>query len=135
MRLGLARRRGSLRNHAVLVRLRLCYRGFSQSSGPLDRRVPLRIGRRHLRVALDARHIRPAHVRDVLVLVAHFLDRERDHLQAHLAHVFGARRAHPLAHHLGLFHNLLYCQLSDDPAQMSLHHQSDQPFALRRTLG
>ena len=103
--------------------------------GALDGGVALRFGRGHLGVALDARHVRPAHVRDVLVLVANFLDGERDHLQAHLAHVFGAGGAHALAHHLRLLDDLLHRQLADDAAQMAFHHQADQPLALRRRLG
>ena len=40
-------------------------------------------------------------------------------------------RAHAIADHLGLFHDLLHRKLADDAAQMTFHHQPDQPFALR----
>ncbi len=103
--------------------------------GALDGRIALCVGRGHLRVALDAGDVGPAHVGDVVVLVAHFLDGERNHLEAHLAHVFGAGGAHPFAHHLRLLDDLLHRQLADDAAQMALHHQADQPFAQLRRLG
>ena len=58
--------------------------------GALDRGVALGFGRGDVGVALDARDVGPAHVDDVLVLVADFLDGERDDFEAHLVHVVGA---------------------------------------------
>ena len=124
-----------LGDHALLVRRRLGHGSFAQRIGAPDRRVALGFGRGDLGVALDARHVGPAHVGDVLVLVADLLDGERDHFEPHLAHVVRAGGAHPLAHHLRLLHDLLDGELADDAAQMAFHHQADQAFALRRSLG
>ena len=98
--------------------------------GALDGGVALGFGGGHVGVALDARHVRPAHVGDVFVLVADFLDGERNHFQAHLVHVVGAGGAHAVAHHLRLLDDLFHRELADDAAQVAFHHQADQPFAL-----
>ena len=86
-------------------------------------------------VALDARHIGLAHVGDVLVLVADFLDGERDDLEPHLVHVFGAGGTHAVGDHLRLLHDFFHRELADDAAQMAFHHQADQAFALLIGLG
>src|SRR6185437_14457822 len=134
LRLCLLRQRHRLREHALLVRRRLRHRGFAQCNRAPDRRIALRFHCRNLRVALDACNVGPPHVGDVLVLVAHFLDGEAHHHEPHLAHVLGACRAHALAHHFRLFHNLLDRELADDAAQMAFHYQPDQAFALLRRL-
>ena len=66
----------------------------------------------------------PAHVGDVLVLVADLLDREGDDLEAHLVHVAGDVLAHPVGHHLRLLDDLLDRQLADDAAQVALHRRA-----------
>ena len=98
----------------------------------LDRGVALGFGGGDVGVALDARDVGPAHVGDVLVLVADFLDGERDDLEAHLVHVVGAGGAHAVADHLRLLHDLFHRELADDAAQVAFHHQPDQAFALLR---
>ena len=103
--------------------------------GALDGGVALGFGGGDVGVALDARDVGPAHVGDVVVLVADFLDGERDHLEAHLVHVVGAGGAHALADHLRLLDDLLDRELADDAAQVAFHHQADQAFALLRRLG
>ncbi len=110
-------------------------RSFASRGCSLDGSVALRFHRSHIGVALDSRHVRLAHVGDVLVLVAHFLDGEGNHFQPHLAHVIGAGGAHTLAHHLGLLHDLFHRELPDDAAQVAFHHQADQAFALLISLG
>ncbi len=75
------------------------------------------------------------HVGDVFVLVANFLDGERDHLQPHLVHVIGAGGAHAVGHHLGLLDDLFHRELPDNAAQVSFHHQPDQRFPVLRRLG
>ena len=132
LRFGLRGQRLGFRQHPLLVGLRLGDGGFALRDGPLDRGIALGFGGRHVGVALDARDIRPAHVGDVLVLVLHFLDGERDHLEPHLVHVVGAGGAHALAHHLRLFDDLFHRELADDAAQVAFHHQPDQAFALLR---
>ena len=103
--------------------------------GAFDRGVAFGFRRGHVGIALDARDVRAAHVGDVFVLVADFLDGEGNHFQAHLVHVVGAGGAHAIAHHLRLLHDLFHRQLADDAAQMAFHHQADQAFALLRRLG
>ena len=103
--------------------------------GALDGRVALGFGGGDIGVALDARHVRPAHVGDVLVLVAHFLDGERDDFEPHLVHVVGAGGAHAVGHHLRLLDDLFDRELADDAAQVAFHHQPDQALALLRRLG
>src|SRR6266576_3691905 len=135
LRLGLLGLRQRFGQYPFLVGLRLRNRSFASRGGPLDGSVSLRFHRSHVRVALDARYVRLAHVGDVLVLVAHFLDGERNHFQPHLAHVISAGGAHTLAYHLGLLHDFFHRELSDDAAQMAFHHQSDQSLALLICLG
>ena len=135
LRLGLLGQRLRLGQHALLVGSGLGDGGFAQCDGAADGGIALGFGGGNIGIALDARDVRTAHVGDVVVLVADFLDGERDHFEAHLAHVFRAGGAHALAHHLRLLHDLLDGELADDAAQVAFHHQADQAFALRRRLG
>ena len=130
LRLGLLGLRQRLGEHALLVGLRLGDRRLAHRLGALDRRVALGFGGGDVGVALDARDVRPAHVDDVVVLVADFLDGERDDLEAHLVHVVGAGGAHALGDHLRLLDDLLDRELADDAAQVAFHHQPDQALAL-----
>ena len=125
--LGLRQRLGE---HALLVGLRLGDRRLAHRFGALDRGVAVGFGRGHVGVALDARDVGPAHVDDVVVLVADFLDRERDDLEPHLGHVVGAGAAHAVGDHLRLLDDLLDGELADDAAQVAFHHQPDQALAL-----
>ncbi len=135
LRLRLLGQRQSLSQYALLVRLRSCNCGRTLRFRALDGGIALGFSRGNVGVALDPRHVGPAHVRNVLVLVADFLDGERDHFQSHLAHVVGTSRAHAVGDHLRLFHDLLDRELSNDAAQVAFHHQPDQPFAFVRRLG
>src|ERR1700730_18342680 len=127
--------RSRFRGHSLLVRLRFCPGGRALRLGTLDRDVAVRFGCRHFRIALDARNVRPAHVGDVFVFVAHFLQREAHHFEPHLVHVIRARGTHAVGNHFRLLHDLLHGKLPDNPAQMTFHHKPDQPFALLRPLG
>ena len=98
----------------------------------LDGGVAIGFGGGDVGVALDAGHVGLAHVDDVLVLVADFLDGERDHFQAHLVHVVGAGGAHAVGDHLRLLDDFFHRELADDAAQMAFHHQADEAFALLR---
>ena len=124
-----------LGQNALLVCSSLGDGGFAQCDGAADGSVAFGFGGGYVGIALDAHDVRTAHVGDVFVLVADFLDRERDHFEAHLAHVLGAGGAHALANHLRLLHDLLHRELADDAAQVALHDEADQSFALRRRLG
>ena len=135
LRFGLLGLRKRLGEHALLVGLRLGDGGFARGFRALDRGIAIGFGGGDVGVALDARDIGPAHVGDVLVLVADFFDGERDHFEPHLVHVFRAGGAHPVAHHLGLLDDLFHGELADDAAQVAFHHQTDQAFALLRRLG
>ena len=135
LRFGLLGLRERLREHAFLVGLGLGDGGFAHGFGALDRRVALGFGGGDVGVALDARDVGPAHVGDVLVLVADFLDGERDHFEPHLVHVVGAGGAHAVADHFRLLDDLFHRELADDAAQVAFHHQADQSFALLRRLG
>ena len=122
LRFGLLSHGERLRQHSFLIRVRLCYGSFALCQRTLYGSVAVSFGGGHVGIALDSGHVRLAHVGDVLVLVAHFLDGERDHLQAHLVHVIGAGRSHAVGHHLGLFHDFFHRELADDAAQVPLHH-------------
>ena len=63
----------------------------------LDGDVAICFGGGYFGVALDSGDVRAAHVGDVLVLVANFLDGEAHDFEAHLAHVVGAGRAHAIS--------------------------------------
>jgi hypothetical protein len=78
LRFGLLGLRKRLGQHALLIGLRLRDRRFARCHRALDGRVPLGFRGGHVRVALDARHVRLAHVGDVFVLVADLFNRERD---------------------------------------------------------
>jgi hypothetical protein len=96
--------------------LRFGDRRLAQRNGTPDGRVTFRFGGGNVGIALDAGHIWPPHVGDVLILVAHLFDGERNHLQPHLVHVVGAGGTHPVGNHFGLLHNLFHCELADDAA-------------------
>ncbi len=134
-RFGLRGLRKRFRQHPLLIGLGLGDGGGAHGFGAFDGGVALGFGGGDIGVALDARHVGPTHVGDVFVLVANFLDGERDDFQAHLVHVVGAGGAHAVAHHLRLLHDLFHGQLADDSAQVAFHHQADQPLALLRRLG
>src|SRR6185437_4649231 len=127
--------RKCLCQHTFLIGLGAGDGGCALRFGFFDSRVAFSFGGGNVGIALDAGDVRAAHVGDVLVLIANFLDGERDHFQAHLAHIGGAGGAHAVADHLRLFYNLLHRELADDAAQMTFHHQADQPFTLLRSLG
>ena len=130
--LGLRKRLGQ---HPFLVGLRFGDGGFARGHGAPDGGIAVGFGGGHVGVALDARYVGTAHVGDVLVLVADFLDGEGNHFQAHLVHVVGAGGAHAVAHHFGLLHDLFHGELADDAAQVAFHHQADEAFALVGRLG
>ena len=133
IRFGLLGLRQRFGQHALLIGLRLRHRRRPHGFGALDGRVALGFGRCHVGIALDAGDVGTAHVGDVVVLVANFFDGERNHFQAHLAHVVRAGAAHAVAHHLRLLHDLLHRKLADNAAQMAFHHQPDQ--SLPRLIG
>src|SRR3712207_6931963 len=60
-------RRSGLRHHALLVSLSLCYSRLTHRLGASDSRIALRLCRGNVGLSLDAHHIGPAHVHDVLV--------------------------------------------------------------------
>ena len=101
----------------------------------LDRCIAIGFRRGNVGIALDARYVRLAHVGDVLVLVAYFLDGERNHFQSHLVHVFGAGGSHAVGNHLRLLDDFFHRELADNAAQVAFHHQTDQAFALLIALG
>ena len=103
--------------------------------GPFDGGVAFGFRGGDIGVLLDARDIRPAHVGDVFVLVADFLDGEGNDFQAHLVHVLGAGGPHAVGHHLRLLDDFFHRQLADDAAQVAFHHQPDQRFAFLLGLG
>ena len=116
LRFGLPRHRGGLSRDPLLIGLRLGDRGFSQRNRALDRSVAICLSRGHVRVALDPDYVRTAHVRDVVVLVANFLDGKRDHFKAHLVDVVGASGTHAIGNHLGLLDDLFDGELTYDAA-------------------
>ena len=122
---GLFRQRCRLGFDALLIGLRFRDRRLALRLCALDRGVALRFGSGDIRVAFDARDVRAAHVADVFILVLHFFDREGDDLQTHLRHVAGARGTHAIGDHLRLLHDLFDCELADDSAQVTFHHQAD----------
>ena len=132
---GLPSERSGLGDHAILVARSLGDGRFAERVRAADGGIAFRFGRGDLGVAFDAGDVRPTHVGDVFVLVAHLADGEGDDLETHLAHVVGAGGAHALGHHLRLFHNLLNRQLADDAAQVTFHDQADETLALVGRLG
>ena len=135
LRFGLRGLRKCFCEHAFFIGLRLGDSGRAHGFGALDRCVALGFGGGHIGVPLDPRNVGPAHVADVFVFVADFLDRERDDLQSHLAHVVGAGGAHAVADHFRLLDDLFHSELSDDAAQVAFHHQADESLALLGRLG
>ena len=130
--LGLGKRFGQ---HPLLVGLGLGDGGLARGHRAPDGRVALGFGGGHVGVPLDARNVRPAHVGDVLVLVADLFDGEGNHFQAHLVHVVRAGGAHAVADHLGLLDDLFHRELADDAAQVAFHDQADEALALLGRLG
>ena len=122
------------RRDAFLVGLGLGDRGGPQGFGALDGNVPFSFGGGHFGIAANAGDVRPAHVGDVVVLVAHFLDGEADDFQPHLGHVAGVGGTHTIGNHFRFLDDLFHRQLADDAAQVSFHHQANQAFALRGAL-
>ncbi len=114
----------------ILVGCGLRDGGFAQGDGAADGGVAFGFGGGDLGVALDAGDVGPAHVGDVLVLVADLADGEGDDFEAHLGHVVHAGGAHALGDHLGLFDDLLDGELADDAAEMAFHDEADEAFAL-----
>ena len=135
LRLGLFCQGQRFRQHAILIRLRFGDGSFPSGKSPPDRRVTISFSGSDIGVALDASHVGASHVDDVFVLVADFLDGERDDFQAHLVHVIGASGTHTVADHLRLLDNFFHGQLPDDAAQMTFHDQLDQAFAFLIGLG
>ena len=131
---GLFRQRSGFGGDAFLIGLRFRYGRGACCFGALDGDVAVGFGGGNFGVTLDARNVRPAHVGDVLVLVAHLLDRKAHDIEPHFAHVGGARGTHAVADHFRFLDDLLYRELPDDAAQVTFHHQPDQSFALLRTL-
>src|SRR5581483_2028874 len=109
--------------------------GFAGGLGALDGGVALGLGLRDVRLALDAGHVGPAHIDDVVLLVANLLDGERNDLQPHLREVVGNCLAHAAGHHLWLLDDLLDGEQTDDAAQVSFHHQANERLALLGRLG
>ena len=97
--------------------------------------IAIGFGGGNVGIALDAGDIGTAHVGDVFVLIADFLDGERNDFQAHLGHVVGAGGAHAIAHHFGLLDDFFDGELADDAAQMAFHDEANQAFALVRRFG
>ena len=122
---GLFGLRQCFREHAFLVRLGSGDSGCARSFGALDGGIAFGLGSGDIRIALDARDIRTSHIGDIFVLVPDFLDGERNHFQAHLAHIASAGSAHAIAHHLRLLDNLFHRKLADYSTQMALHHQAN----------
>ena len=127
--------REGFRQHAFLIGLCLGDGGRAHGFSAFDRRIALGFGGGHVGVAFDPCDIGSAHVGDVFVLVADFLDGERNDFEPHLVHVVRAGGAHAVADHFRLLDDLFYRELADDAAQMAFHHQPDQSFALLRRLG
>lgn len=61
---------------------------------------------------------------------ADFPDHEGDHFQAHLVQVGCTIRPHSTAYHLRFLHDLFHRQLTDNPTQVSFHHQTVKAFPL-----
>ena len=113
---GLLAGRERFGQHPLLIGVGTRHGGGPLGVGALDRGIALGFGGGDIGVAPDAGYVGAAHVGDVLVLVAHFLDGERDHLQAHLGDVVGAGGAHAVGYHFRLLDDLFHGQLADDAA-------------------
>src|SRR5208283_1721850 len=128
---GLLGHRCGFGGDTLLIRLRLGDGGGARGFGALDSDVAIGFGGGDFGVALDAGDVRAAHVGDVLVFVADFLQGEADDFKAHLAHVVGAGGAHAVADHFRLLDDLLDGELADDAAKVTFHDQADEAIALR----
>src|SRR5207248_5863142 len=93
--------------------------GGAGGFGALDGDVAIGFGGGACGVALNAGDVGPAHVGDVFVLVAHFLDGEADDFEPHFVHVVCAGGAHAIAHHFRFLDDLLDGELADDAAEMA----------------
>ena len=133
--LGLFRREKSFRQHPLLIGLRLGDCGRASRFGPLDHRVALGFGRGDIGIALDARDIGTAHVDDVVVLIADFLDGERNDFQPILVKSLAqvSRMRSPTIS--GSLTICFHRKLPDDAAQVAFHHQADQAVAFGIALG
>src|SRR5438477_11939316 len=94
LRLGLFGQGKRLRKHAVLILLRLGYRGLPLRQCPSDGGIAISFGGSNVGLALDASNVGPAHADDVFVLIANFFNGERDHFKSHLVHVICTGRTH-----------------------------------------
>ena len=108
---------------------------MATSLGAADGGVALGFGTGNLGIPLDARDVGTAHVGDVLLLGANFLNGEGDDFEAHLGHITGAGGAHPVSHHFGLFDDLFDGELANDPAEMTFHDEADESFTVVTALG
>ena len=90
LRFGLLRQGKRFRQDSFLVGLSLGNRRFALGQSTFDGGITIGFGRGNVGVALDACDIGLAHIGDVFVLVADFLDGEGDDFKAHLVHVFRA---------------------------------------------
>src|SRR5579862_1867635 len=95
-----------LGEHSLLIGLGCGDGGGAGGFRAFDDGVALGFGGGDIGVAFDARDVGTAHVGDVVVLVADFLDGEGNNFKAHLAHVIGAGGAHTVADHLRFLDNL-----------------------------
>src|SRR5277367_52638 len=121
----LLRKRSGFGCDAFLIGLCLRNGGRSRRFGAFDGDVAIGFGGGYFRVALDSRDVRPAHISDVLVLVAHFFQGEAHDFEPHLVHVIGAGGPHAIGNHFRFLDDLLYRELPDDSAQVAFHHQPD----------
>jgi hypothetical protein len=119
-----------LRDDFLLLRDCLRDLGLAHRLRAFDGRVPVCLRRGDVGSAPDEGDVRTAHVQDVLVVVTHLTDGERDHLESHLAHVFGHVRPHAIGDHFRFLDDVLDRQLTDDAAQMPLHDQANQVLSL-----
>src|SRR5580698_7442291 len=134
-RFGLLRERSGFRRDAFLIGLRLSNGRGACGFRTLDGDVAFGFGGRHFGVTADACDVRTAHIGDVFVFVAHLFNREADYFEALLGHVAGVGGAHAVGNHLRLFDDLFDRELADDAAEVTLHHQADEDFALLGALG
>ncbi len=104
---------------------------FPHRLGAPDRGIALGLSHGDIGLPPHDRDVRLAHVKDVFVRIGHLADRERHDLEAHLGHVLGDVRPHPVGDHLRLLHDRLDRELADDTAQVTFHHQPDQALHLR----
>ncbi len=127
--------RGRLRDHTLLISLRLGDGRFAHRHRAADGRVTLGFGLGDVRLALDARNVWTAHVVDVVVFVDDLFDGEGHYLEAHLGQVVGDAVSHAAGDDLRLLDDLFDLQQADDAAQVTFHDQPQQCFAFLGWLG